>query len=283
MVLKVLMVDDDEGDYVLVRDCLSEAQMERFELDWASTYRDALETMVANRHDVCLLDYQLGAENGLDLLDEARSLGCVLPIIFVTQHGSPQEVVVAALRIGADDYLPKGLVDPSILERSIRYAVERHRLVLQLENTRQREDEARELKGLDRISTPATTAATAHAFGLHSLREAMPERFDALVKQYALLLDAALDLQIFRDEDTLTRQIIALTDELGLLRAGPRDVVELHSRAFHIERPDMTAERRRARVEEGRLILLELMGRLVSYYRSYVLPRNRAASHKVAD
>ena len=64
--LRLLLVEDDEDDYVIIRDLLSE--MERFELEWVTDYNGALEAIEREEHDVCLLDYRLGERSGLELL-----------------------------------------------------------------------------------------------------------------------------------------------------------------------------------------------------------------------
>jgi len=83
--LKVLLVEDDEDDYVIIRDLLSE--MERFELEWVTDYDDALKAIERKEHDVCLLDYRLGERSGLELLREALGRGYKVPIILLTGQG----------------------------------------------------------------------------------------------------------------------------------------------------------------------------------------------------
>lgn len=75
---------------------------------------------------MCLVDYRLGAHDGLSLLRTIRSEGLTLPVILLTGQGDLQ-VDLEAMAAGAWDYLIKGQIDAQQLERSIRYAVERHR------------------------------------------------------------------------------------------------------------------------------------------------------------
>lgn len=125
--IKVLLVEDDEDDYVLTRDLLSEIGAGKFALDWATTYEAALDEIARDVHDVCLFDYQLGARTGLELLREARASGSAIPIILLTGQGD-REIDVEAMKAGASDYLIKGQLDASTLERSIRYSLEQKRI-----------------------------------------------------------------------------------------------------------------------------------------------------------
>lgn len=126
--IKILLVDDDEDDYVIARELFSEITTWKAELDWTKTYDTALEVIRANDYDVYLFDYRLGPgeHTGLDLLHETITLGCKSPIIILTGQGD-YRVDMEAIRKGASDYLIKGQTNSFLLEKSIRHAIERKR------------------------------------------------------------------------------------------------------------------------------------------------------------
>jgi len=125
-IVKVLLVEDDEDDFVIARDLFSEMPGRRFALDWARSFDAGLEAMTLNQHDVCLVDYRLGVRNGVDLLRAAIEGGCQSPIILLT--GAGEHVIdVEAMQAGAADYLVKAQLQSNSLERSIRYALQRKR------------------------------------------------------------------------------------------------------------------------------------------------------------
>ena len=124
--IKILLVEDDEDDYILARDLLSEIPGYRVALDWANAYAAGLEAMVLNQHEVVLVDYRLGAENGVSLLRAALLRGCQAPVIVLTGAGQ-HEIDVEAMQAGAADYLVKAELRADTLERSIRYAIQRKR------------------------------------------------------------------------------------------------------------------------------------------------------------
>ncbi|MBF0120354.1 MAG: diguanylate cyclase [Desulfobacterales bacterium] len=133
--IKVLLIDDDEDEFILTRKLLSKALIFRFELDWVSTYEDAIKTIKEGWHHIYLVDYRLGKDSGIKLLKEALSLGCQKPIIILTGQGDI-EVDVQAMESGASDYLNKRHLNSELLERSIRYAIGRKQseLALQIAN-----------------------------------------------------------------------------------------------------------------------------------------------------
>ncbi len=124
--VKVLLVDDDEDYFVLIGDWLNEVSAAKFQLEWVSTYSAAITAISQEQHDVYLFDYRLGSRNGLELLREVISNGCTAPIIMLTGIGQPK-IDLEAMQAGAVDYLEKSLINSAILEKSLRYAIERKR------------------------------------------------------------------------------------------------------------------------------------------------------------
>lgn len=120
--LRVLLIEDDQDDFVLVRDLLSASPVLDCDLEWVETYEAGLEQIRLARHDVYLLDYFLGERNGLELLQTAVEEGCKKPIIFLTGMRD-RTVDLQAMEAGAADYLVKSNLTEDLLERSIRYSV----------------------------------------------------------------------------------------------------------------------------------------------------------------
>ncbi len=135
--IKLLIIDDDEEDYFIIRDLLSEIKEVKYETSWASSYHAALQFIEENKFDACLLDYRLGEHTGLDLLQGVMARGFRIPTILLTGQGD-HAIDLEAMNSGASDYLVKGEVGPVILERSIRYAIERKRMEDELFNEKER-------------------------------------------------------------------------------------------------------------------------------------------------
>lgn len=135
--IKVLLVDDDEDDFIITRRLLRDGGATRFELDWANTIETARSLIADGRHDVYLLDYALGSESGLDLIRESIERGCSAPMIVITGQGNP-EIDMKALETGAADYLVKGEITGPLLERTIRYSLEKTRALTDLRESEER-------------------------------------------------------------------------------------------------------------------------------------------------
>lgn len=122
--VRICLIDDDDDDFVMTRELLHESRHTRFHLHRVSTFDEGAEMLQRGDHDVYLIDYRLGAHNGLELLRQFAASAA--PLIMLTGQDD-REVDLEAMRSGAMDYLVKGQIDAALLERSIRYSIARKR------------------------------------------------------------------------------------------------------------------------------------------------------------
>ena len=122
--LRVLLIGDNEEGYAFVRDLLSEVPALCFELDRVAHCGAALKEAARCHHNVYLLDDRIGGRDGLGLLREMITIGCTAPIIFLSGKEEFQ-AGIEAIRLGAADYLIKSQLTAPLLERAVRYAIER--------------------------------------------------------------------------------------------------------------------------------------------------------------
>lgn len=124
--IRVLVVDDEEDDYLIVAALLERATTE-YAVEWVSDYDSAVVALAdPHRADVALIDYRLGARNGLELIASAKEAPAGAPMILLTGHGNTS-IDAMALDAGAADYLPKSDLDTQNLDRAIRYTLDNHR------------------------------------------------------------------------------------------------------------------------------------------------------------
>jgi serine phosphatase RsbU (regulator of sigma subunit) len=124
--LRLLLVEDDDGDALLVEEHLADAgQEQRYLIARARSVGDAAPLI--DRADCALVDLGLpDAHGGISALTQLRAMGPELPIVVLTGVAE-QARGLDAVASGAQDYLVKGQVDGAQLTRSLRYAIERRR------------------------------------------------------------------------------------------------------------------------------------------------------------
>src|SRR5579872_377707 len=129
--IRVLLIEDDEDDYVITRDLLEGQERAKFEVDWSSDFAEALQMICEARHDIYLVDYRLGSRNGLDLVREGFQSRAKAPVIMLTGQ-LDYEIDLEASALGVTDFLLKQELNPYSLERALRYAINHHRALRDL-------------------------------------------------------------------------------------------------------------------------------------------------------
>lgn len=122
--IKILFIDREYGEYLLIADILSHVRHVEYQLTWCNQLDTSLPKILSQDYDVVLLDYYWGDHSARDLLNTARVQACQTPIVVMTDE-METEVDREAIRAGASDYLIKGQIDCELLERTLRYAIER--------------------------------------------------------------------------------------------------------------------------------------------------------------
>lgn len=131
--IKVLLIEDNPGDARLIREVLSDTDNLNFELKWVDQLETGIELISKDVFDVVLLDLSLPDSHGMETIISFREQAPAIPIVVLTGLDDEQ-VAINAVQHGAQDYLIKGQVNSSVIMRSMRYAIERHRLQGELYN-----------------------------------------------------------------------------------------------------------------------------------------------------
>jgi len=135
--IRILLVDDDEDDRVIIDDTLKEVSNLKYSLNWASNHNQAWEFINKDYYDVCLMDYRLGEKDGIELMQEFFQSGIDIPTIILTGQGD-HAIDIQAMNNGAVDYLEKTDLKSFQLERSIRYAIRNNKMVKALQKSEEK-------------------------------------------------------------------------------------------------------------------------------------------------
>lgn len=129
--IRIAVVDDDQDDYYIINDYISEINGKDFVVHWYKDYSTALQKICERDYHLYFVDYRLGSQTGLDLLSEANALGCDEPIVLLTGNGN-KAIDIMAMENGATDYLVKSELNTEKLERCIRYSLDRSKFLKEL-------------------------------------------------------------------------------------------------------------------------------------------------------
>ena len=259
MPLQLLLVEDDTSDAYLTQATLEEAGVDA---EWRHVVRlaDIDFDSIGNWADCALVDLSLPDSQGLDTVKKLMTIVPELPVVVVSGN-SDQAHALAAVHEGAQDYLVKGRIEPDLLARTIRYAIERKTIQRELQRSRQMArlgqlagGMAHQFNNLHAVIVNyaefvAEALSDAAAAGVADLTQA---RKDMAQIQLSAGRAVALtqQLTIFAEQDAVQSQTIRLNDVIedarelisGLIGTGisldlnlGRDVPEVLADRRHIE------------------------------------------------
>lgn len=264
--IRILLVEDDTDDTQLVTALLGGDEAPRFTVTCRGSLAAALIELDNATPDAVLLDLSLPDSHGFDGLREIGNRHRRVPVVVLTGLADAG-AGLDALGLGAEDYLLKTGLDRELLVRALRYARERRALHCQLEDLREQERSEREQAAFERLLAPSRTAITAQFYGAHELPESAPQLHAELIARYGRLLEAHFSSASREGDRAMSRELQVMSESLGLMYAGPRDVIRIHQDALRLYTTTATDSVARAMGNEGRLMLVELMGYLMAWYR----------------
>lgn len=251
----------------------------KYEVVLARTLGDALlQLRQDGKTDVALVGLQTPDLAGIAGFQRLFAADPDLPCIAL-DDAENDEQARELVRQGVQDYLVGPTVEKGALRRAICHALDRHALLRQIQAGKDREEQLqRELDEYKQLYTQGVASVVAQSFGVKPLKELMSEKFNALTNGYGAALDLAIAGRIHK-EDAVSQNpaeiLQRLSDELGFLQAGARDVVDIHTTTIRRKIRDVADNSTSIYLEEGRFLLVELMGYLLAFYRKYALPAVR--------
>lgn len=130
--IRVLLIEDNPGYARLIEEMLKEPEGVEFELTQAGRLSEGLSSLDEKGADIVLLDLSLPDSTWPDTLLNVLAKAPDMPVVVLTGFDNP-EMAVQAVQSGAQDYLIKGQIDANLLVRTIRYAIERQRMMRELQ------------------------------------------------------------------------------------------------------------------------------------------------------
>lgn len=205
-VIQVLLAEDNPADTLMVREALRESMLVRFNLTQVERLSELREKLLSGAFDVVLTDLGLPDSQGLDTYRQIRPWAGALPVIVLT--GLNDEAMgIAALREGAQEYLVKSEMMETTLPRVLRYALEKKRSEVRLQQAHKMEAIGRIAAGVAHDFNNILSAMIMHA-ELATTMEANPQE----VRQ------AIIDIKGYAERAAhLTRQLLTFSRQQVLL------------------------------------------------------------------
>ena len=226
--INILLVDDDEVDALNVKRMLNKGFGDLCTVEWVSDWESGNQALAKVAHSVCLIDYRLGPDDGLDLVRQAVDGGCPTPIILLTGMNSDQ-IDIQAMEAGATDYISKDEMTMAMLCKSIRYAIARQQFQSDLIKTKKLLESKN--KKLSRLYD------TAHQFVdnvSHEFRTPL-----TVIEEFSSILADGLAGPLNEDQKEYLGIILNRTDDLALMVDDMLDISKIEAGVLGVTRKNV--------------------------------------------
>ncbi|MDQ7823312.1 MAG: response regulator [Candidatus Eremiobacteraeota bacterium] len=266
----VLLITHDSETVESITDML----MEVMKVTSMGLFDDALQHLRSEPCDVIIMDFLLPGISGVPALEKLRE-ACPRHPVVILMESDQNETALAALKAGARDFCIKKNLTGVLLRHVIKRVTLLQSLSREHEETIEKEAREHELQGLERLSSLHHRCIASRVLGIADLSEALPGPFEELVNEYEASVRLAMDERFYRLDHNVASKLRELGDCLGMYRAGPRDVMDIHIHAMSkIIRESTTQQKFQTCIDEGRVALARLMGYLTLFYRNMSLYLN---------
>lgn len=258
--------DADEGQRLL--ELMTSTAVIRLEILQATGVEKARELQQRESFELILFDLHKG-EADLSALAALlnRNLGAqVLALVWARDESLGKR----AVKMGVRQYCVKEQLLTDTILCIAEYASQRAQAAV---NAGKKDKELqRPLRMFQERAAVLTQAGNAQGSGEgRSLKERDKESFHQFVRRFGDVLELALERLVYKVEINTSNTLKLLAEEMGMLKAGPRDIVDIYSTCLESKRHKANEQRYKGYAEEGRLLLIETMGHLLSFYRNLAL------------
>lgn len=264
-VISALLIEDNDGDVLLIEKMLQKTAPGMIKLMRVDCLKKAIEALKQDHFDVLLLDLGLPDSIPDTTLSTILPQSTDIPILVLTGLGEGASAI-SEIQAGTQDYLIKGKFDGKLLYRFICNSVERYQLLKARELAKIQKQQNSEIHSLDRLTSEKSLSVTASSLNINPIKKQNLALFNRLVISYREILEKQVENSIYKEKKQIPSAPTDFADELGSLRANPRDVIDIHKAALLLESDNQTEQKMAAYLAEGRVLLLELMGHLLNYY-----------------
>ncbi|MEB2780971.1 response regulator [Algoriphagus sp. C2-6-M1] len=172
----ILVIEDNEGDFVLIEDYLIEAfkiiQINRYET--FSDFKKFIDKKSDLNYDLILLDLHLPDLSGIELIESLLASKILVPIIILTGYAD-LSLAKESLKLGVDDFLIKDEITPNILYKSIEFAFSRDLYIKQIQAQNEK------LKSIAWTQSHVVRAPLSRILGIINLIETQKDNLDDLM------------------------------------------------------------------------------------------------------
>lgn len=275
--IRILVILGSDGVAARLRGLLSDAPVpQRFEVTHCASFSTWLDSLNDGPFDAVIYIEAVKGDGGIAQIVAIRQRMPLTPLFVVTR--AEGVVHLDLVRAGADDLLPTGELASFKLARAILVGIERKRRESEaigesraayLDDAAGDNAAVKEIADMVSVAGEKPLPVTSKAYLAVDFSEQNPQKFEEFVQTYAKLIDDALDEASHRTTGSYRDALAAFADKIGMLNLGPRDIIDIHKEVIYRKTRNANRTKMQAYINEGRLLLVQLMGNVLTFYRSF--------------
>ncbi|MBM9521154.1 response regulator [Desulforhopalus vacuolatus] len=239
--------------------------------------KEALSILLNNEIALILLDVNMPEIDGYETakIIRERDLSRHIPIIFLTADDSEIKNIMVGYKLGAVDFIFKPIVSDEIVISKVKVFVELYEYKEEEQKKKAHElsskRDAQEFASMKKLANSSIQKEQDQNLDVKTMNVVAPDVFNDLIQQFQKIMIRALDQRVLKVEYNIEDELKYMAETMGKIKAGPRDVINIFLQAQKELNRNSPPQKVQAYTEEGRLLLIRLMGELVLFYRRLML------------
>jgi len=265
--IRLFLFEDNPDDVIILTELLNQSADTLYKIHSAESLNEGIQYLQSNEVDIVITDLGLIDSMGIDTFLKIREISSDAPIVILS--GLDDKVMaLKAVELGAQDYIVKSGLDGDRLERTVYYAIERHRMQVELSETKIRELQEEAFNTLQILPDFSFLCASMPPVARDRLADASPGVYTEFVNSFVLCLDAQIHDPTTHAHDSQLHAIDAFTNELYSAQVTAYDLFDVHKEALYRKMQNADSLQLPAYVEEATNLLVAVLSRLLMYYRA---------------
>lgn len=264
--VNILIVEDNPGDIDIIKELLSSPSNLRVNLLEANSLKAAKEHCDKTKCDLILLDLGLPDSQGMETFNKMSAAAQDVPIIVLT--GLEDDILAEKLiGSGAQDYLVKGRFDSFQLMHSIQFSIQRNNFTKYLLKIESKNSDEYDNSILKNYSESNQSEITSNLYASVKLSKASKEIFLSQVAGLEEILMQNFESKFLKTDFNISEELEKMAHQIGHFNGTAKDVVEIYVTALHNIKLKESDKITSVISSDGKIILVELMGYLASFYQ----------------
>jgi DNA-binding NarL/FixJ family response regulator len=270
--IQMFLFEDNPDDVIILTHLLRQHADTVYTIATAESLAQGIRYLDSHDVDIIVADLGLPDSQGIDTFLRIREIAPATPVVVLSGQ-EDRTLALKAVEMGAQDYVVKSDLEGDRLERVVRYAIERHRLQVELAETKIREMQQQVFNKLQLLSDISPLCIPSDYGAPGRLRDSAPQRYNQFVARFGELLELAVSDPTMRAVNDIATALDDFARDLQAVNASASDIHEMHKAVLAGKGANLNPVQLLPYTEDATNLLVAVLSRLLSLYRANIKPQ----------